>query len=416
MRTILIITVLFWLFSVAALAAEPDNTWPQWRGPTRDGKVSATAAPWPARIGEDQLKLAWRNADLAESYASPIVSDDRVFTVETRDKKTEIVRALDRTTGKQVWEHSWEGSLSVPFFAAANGSWVRATPALDEGRLYVGGIRDVLVCLDAKAGKEVWRVDFTERFKAPAPTFGFVSSPLIVGEAVYVQAGAAFVKLNKATGETIWRTLADEGGMNGSAFASPVMATLQGKPQLLVQTRQVLAGVSPDNGSVLWQQKIETFQGMNILTPTAYDNTVFTSAYGGRTLQLKIEAAGGALTARQAWENRTQGYMCSPVVINDHVYLLGRNKRFTCISLATGETKWTTDKTYSEYWSLVAQGDRILALDQRGILLLIHANPEKFELIDERKISEQDTWAHLVVVGDEIFIRERKAMAAYKWK
>lgn len=397
-----------------AFAAEPSATWTQWRGPTRDGKVTGTA--WPARIGEDNLKLLWRNDDLAESYASPIVSDDRVFTVETRDKKREIVRALDRKTGKQVWEYEWQGSLTVPFFAAANGSWVRATPALDGDRLYVGGIRDVLVCLDANSGKEIWRVDFVERFKTPVPSFGFVSSPLIVEDAVYVQAGASFVKLNKTTGETLWRTLPDEGGMNGSAFASPILATLHGKPQLLVQTRTQLAGISPDNGSVLWQQKVDAFRGMNILTPTAYDNTIFTSAYGGKTVQFKIDATNGNHSVTQAWENRTQGYMTSPVVINDHAYLLGRNKRFMCISLATGETKWTTDKSFSEYWSLVAQGDRILALDQRGILFFIHANSEKFELIDERKISEQDTWAHLVVVGNELFIRERKAMAAFEWK
>ena len=397
-----------------ALAVDPAANWAQWRGPTRDGKVQG--AIWPARIGEDNLKLLWRNDDLAESYASPIVSADRVFTVETRDKKREIVRALDRKTGKQVWEYEWQGSLSVPFFAAANGSWVRATPALDGDRLYVGGIRDVLVCLDAKTGKEIWRVDFVERFKAPVPTFGFVSSPLVVDDAVYVQAGASFVKLNKTTGETLWRTLPDEGGMNGSAFASPILATLHGKPQLLVQTRTQLAGISPDNGSVLWQQKVDAFRGMNILTPTAYDNTIFTSAYGGKTVQFKIDSTNGNHTVTQAWDNRTQGYMTSPVVINDHAYLLGRNKRFMCISLATGETKWTTEKSFSEYWSLVAQGDRILALDQRGILFFIHANSEKFELIDERKISEQDTWAHLVVVGNELFIRERKAMAAFEWK
>lgn len=388
--------------------------WPQWRGPARDGKVEGPA--WPARIGEDQLKLKWRNGDLAESYASPIVSSDLVYTVETRDKQREIVRALDRKTGKQVWEQSWQGAMTVPFFAASNGNWVRATPALDGDRLYVAGMRDLLQCLDAKTGKVLWTVDFVERFKAPLPAFGFVSSPLIVDDAVYVQAGASFVKLNKLTGETIWRTLNDSGGMWGSAFASPIMATLHGKPQLLVQTRTLLAGVSPDNGSILWQQKTEAFRGMNILTPIVFDNTIFTSSYGGKSLQLKVDHNNGAFTVKQGWDNRTQGYMCSPVIINEHAYLLGRNKRFTCIALATGETKWTSDQSYSEYWSLVAQGDRILALDQRGILYFIHATPEKYHLIDERRISEQDTWAHLVVAGDEIFIRERKALSSFQWK
>lgn len=65
---------------------------------------------------------------------------------------------------------------------------------------------------------------------------------------------------------------------------------------------------------------------------------------------------------------------------------------------------------------MVAQGDRILALDERGELLLIRANPEKFELLDSRKISDASTWAHLAVCGNEVFIRELNAMTVYSWK
>ena len=60
--------------------------------------------------------------------------------------------AIDRATGQEVWRASWPGAMSVPFFAAANGSWIRATPALHDGRLYVAGMKDVLVCLEAATG------------------------------------------------------------------------------------------------------------------------------------------------------------------------------------------------------------------------------------------------------------------------
>ncbi len=106
--------------------------------------------------------------------------------------------------------------------------------------------------------------------------------------------------------------------------------------------------------------------------------------------------------------------MSTPVVINGHAYLHLRNQRFTCIDLATGESKWTT-KPYGKYWSMVANGDRILALDQRGEILLIHATPEKFELVDSRKLTDDETWAHLAVAGDEVFVRELNAMTVYRW-
>lgn len=389
------------------------QTWPQWRGPTRDGLFQGPE--WPGSLGKDRLKQIWRK-ELSPGYSSPIVTRDRVFTVETRDREEEIVRAFDRATGKQVWEAQWEGAMKVPFFASANGSWARCTPAYADGKLYVGGMRDVLVCLDAETGKTIWSVDFVKRNKAPLPSFGFVSSPLVHGDSVYVQAGGAFVRLNKETGDTIWQTLSDGGGMGGSAFSSPVFAEVNGMPQLLVQTRLELAGVAPATGKALWRQPVKAFRGMNILTPVVYENGFFTSTYGGRTSLFKASSKGEGIDLTLAWDNKLQGYMSTPVVIEGHAYLHLRNTLFACVDLSTGEIKWTTSERFGKYMSLVAQGDKILALDQKGELFLFRANPAKFEKLDERKIADDETWAHLAVAGRELFVRELNAIVAYEWR
>lgn len=396
-----------------AVSAEPIATWPQWRGPRRDGCVAGESR-WPDKLAGDSIQQAWRNP-MSPSYSGPIVSETMVFVTETVGKKREVVRALDRKTGKQVWEAAWDGALSVPFFAKENGDWIRSTPAYDGESLYVAGIRDFLVCLNAETGAIRWTVNFPKEFKAPVPSFGFVCSPLVDGEFVYVQAGASFVCLDKRTGNVVWRTLTDDGGMWGSAFSSPTMAELSGRRQLLVQTREKLAGVEPASGDVLWSQEIPAFRGMNILTPTPYENSVFTSAYGGMSHLFTIRASTSEVTHAETWTNKARGYMSSPVVIDDHLYLHLQNQRFTCINLKSGETRWTTTP-YGKYWSLVVNGDRILALDERGELLLIRANPEKFELLDTRKVSDDPTWAHLAVCGNEIFIRELNAMTKLEWK
>ena len=387
--------------------------WAQWRGPNRDGRLT-NATPWPESLQGESLKEIW-NRPLGPSYSGPIVSKDLVFTTETADAKNEVVRALDRKTGEQKWESSWEGAMKVPFFAKANGDWIRSTPAFDGERLYVAGMRDVLVCLDASNGSEVWKVDFVQQFGTNLPNFGFVCSPLVDDKFVYVQAGAGFCKLNKSNGELVWRTLVDKGGMNGSAFSSPFMAKVAGKQQLLVQTRKDLTGVDPESGKVLWSKEIASFRGMNILTPTVYKDSVFTSAYGGTSQLFNVSMESDSATATEAWKNPSTAYMSSPIVIGDHVYLHLRNQRFTCIALRNGQTKWKTE-TFGKYWSMVANGDKILALDERGDLLLIRVNPEKFELIDQRKITDQPAWAHLTVVGDQLFIRALKEMKALTWK
>ena len=402
-------TLLFILLNAALL---PASDWPQWRGPTRDGQF--TGAAWPDQLGTNHLQRIWR-VDLRPSYSGPIVVGDRVFTTETKDKKFEVVTAFDRETGQELWRAQWEGAMSVPFFAKSNGDWIRATPACDGESLFVAGMRDVLVCLDVPTGKERWRCDFVKQLDAPAPDFGFVCSPLVDGDHVYVQAGASFVKLNKRTGEVVWRTLTDKGGMNGSVFSSPVFATLAGQRQLVVQTREKLAGVDPADGRVLWEQPVETYRGMNILTPTVHQGTLFTSTYGGKTIGFKVAQADGKFTVTEAWKHKAQGYMSTPVIIDGVAYEHLKSQRVMAIEVATGRELWTSEKSFGKYWSLVAQGDRILALDQRGQLFLFRANKEKFDLLDQRKLTDAETWAHLAVADDALFVRELNALVAYRW-
>lgn len=409
--------ILVGLFVACTLPSAFAEDWLQWRGPTRDGVYRGVS--WPETLDETTLKQLWR-VPLGPSYSGPIVSGDKVFTTETVDAKSERVRAFDRQSGKELWQVEWTGSLIVPFFAWENGSWIRATPACDGQTLYVAGIRDVLVALDVADGKEKWRVDFVAKYKTPAPAFGFVASPLIDGEHLYVQAAAAIVKMDKRTGEVVWRSFADEGGMNGSAFSSPVIAKIWGVRQLVVQAREKLAGMSLEDGQVLWEQKVPAFRGMNIITPTIVGDLAFTTAYGGKTIgyRIKNEAAENEppkFTVAEAWTESAQGYMSSPLIIDGHAYVHLRNQRFACFDLATGERKWTTSP-FGKYWNLVNRGDKILALDEKGELLLIQADPQEFKLVSRRKISDDSTWAHLAIADGQIFIRELNALAVYEWK
>jgi outer membrane protein assembly factor BamB len=412
----MLLLVLLLTATFAPIAEGDSPTWPQWRGPTRDGHVGG--ADWPATLQGQALQLLWR-VELGPSYSGPVVAPDRVFVTETIDKKFEVVRALDRTTGKELWKARWEGSTTVPAYARGNGEWVRSTPAYDGEAVYVLGMRDVLVCLEAGSGKERWRVDFVKRYGTRVPIFGGASSPLVDGDAVYALGAASLVKLDRRTGKSLWRALEDKDVADtyASATSSPVLATLAGKRQVLVQNRKVLAGVDPESGRVLWRTEVPAFRATNVLTPTVCGpNSVFTSAFGGRSFRYDIVPDGDGLKARAAWDVPAQGYMSTPVVIGDNVYLFLRNQRFTCLDLRTGKERWTTAKSFGRYWSLVAQKDRILALDQVGKLYLIKASPAKFDLLDERKVSDAETWAHLAVCGDEVFVRELNALAVYRWR
>lgn len=400
------------LLLAASCLLRAETDWPQWRGPHRDGQV--TGREWPSSLQAPALNVRWK-VELDPGYSGAIVVSNRVFSTETVDKKSERVRAWDRQTGKELWRREWEGAMSVPFFAKANGDWIRATPACDGEVLLVAGMRDVLVALDVADGTVRWRKDFVAELKSALPDFGFVSSPLISGYAVYVQAGGGVVRLDKKTGEIRWRSLESKDGLMGSAFSSPVLADLAGRNQLVVQTRAELVGLDPATGSVLWRQPVEAFRGMNILTPTVLGDRLFASAYGGRTLAWDVKRTGETFSVTPAWEFKAQGYMTSPVVVDGFAYLHLRNQRALCINLETGKEAWTTSESFGKYWSLVANRKRLLALDQKGDLLLLAANPERFEVVDRRKVSEEEAWAHLAVTEEGLYIRDLKGLTAWNW-
>ncbi len=387
--------------------------WNQWRGPGRDGMVPESP-PWPSALSSNQLARRWE-VPLGPGYSGPLVTGDRVFVTEAKDQTFEAAIALRRSDGSVLWRRQWEGYQKVPFFARSNGDWIRSTPAFDGERLFVGGMRDVLVCLDAATGAELWRVDFPGQFGKPPPDFGLVCSPLVIGEAIYVQAGGGFARLEKATGKRVWSTLEDGGGMWGSAFSSPVTAILGGTEQLVVQTRDTLAGVRPADGAVLWTQSIKAFRGMNILTPVVVGDRVLTAAYGGQTQGWTVARDGDAWKVKEAWSLKAEGYMSTPVVVEGHAYLHTRAQRLICVELATGRKRWESEQKFGKYQSLVAQGRRILALDERGILYLFAADPERLRVLGETRLTQGETWAHLAVEGEDLVVRELKAVSRWTW-
>jgi outer membrane protein assembly factor BamB len=400
------------LIAAAFPGAAQGGSWLGWRGNGRDGFVGDSV--WPNSLSAKNLTLLWQHP-LDNGYSGPIVSGQRVFVTETRSASEEVVTAFDLDSGQAQWTARWPGSLSVPFFAKSNGDWIRSTPACDGQTLYVGGMRDVLVALDCDSGKEAWRLDFPGQLGTELPSFGFVCSPLVVGDRLYVQAGGGFAAVDKSSGRVIWKVLDDGGGMWGSAFSSPVMVELHGRQQLLVQTRTHLVGIEPEDGKKLWEVTVEAFRGMNILTPSVWNDCVFTSSYGGKSLLLEFDPSSSTLwSVKTRWENKSQAYMSSPVIIGSSLYLHLRNRRVVCLDLETGNENWTT-KPFGQYWSMLTNGKQILALDQRGSLLLIEHNPSQFQLLDERELTQEESWAHLALAGEFLLVRHQKGISVFRW-
>ncbi len=412
MRTTLLAFCLMFLAVGSASAADPSAAtlletaqWNQWRGPQRDGV-------WPGELPNSlsELSLAWERP-LSPSYSGPITDGQIVYTTETVDEKFERVTAFDLATGAEKWSTRWDGAIKVPPYAAANGSWIKSTPALTKDALVVLGIRDELVCLDPETGEKRWQIDLSERFGSERPHFGAVCSPIIDNGAVYVQGGGATLKLSVADGSTVWKTLDSDD--DDDAFSSPIIATIEGVKQLVVQTRLKLCGVSLDDGKVLWSEPIEAYRNMNVLTPTIIGDGVFTAAHSGRAQFFDLSLIGNQWQVKERWNQKVQAYMSSPVVFDDIIYLHSKNERLTAMDTQTGDILWV-GQPMGKYQSLVRNDDVMLVLDESGELLSVALNRDRLEILDRRKVAD-DCWAYLAVIDNGLIVRDLNALKVFRW-
>ena len=128
------------LFLATSLFA---GDWPQWRGPNRDGYAAGDNSP--ATLPKE-LKPDWK-INIGGGFAAPVVSADKLVYVD-EDGANEVAHAIDANTGKEIWKATYAARFSDEW-----GAGPRATPIIDEGRVYVQACNGDFKCLSLADGK-----------------------------------------------------------------------------------------------------------------------------------------------------------------------------------------------------------------------------------------------------------------------
>jgi outer membrane protein assembly factor BamB len=378
--------------------------WTDFRGPRRDGhyRERPLLPEWPA----GGLTPMWKQPSGA-GYASFVAAHGRAFTIEQRGRE-ETVAAYDVDTGRELWTHSWPAL----FRESMGGDGPRATPTWSDGVLFALGATGELRALDDATGRQLWRTNILEDADAPNLPWGMAGAPLVTRTFVIVAPGGSnghsIVAYDRATGRRAWSSQNERAG-----YASPMLATLGGREQVLVFTGVGLLSVAPEDGARLWFHPWRTNADINAAQPVVIsENRVFlSSGYDVGGAVLEISNAPGGFTAREVWRNnRMKNRFASSVLHDGHIYGLDESI-LACIDAATGELKWKGGR-YG-YGQLVLAGDRLIVLTERGELVLVAANPERHEELARFSALEGKTWNPPAIADGVLLVRNIQEMAAF---
>ena len=251
----------------ASTAAQVEQNWPQWRGPHATG-VSKTANP-PIEWSETK-NVRWKVEIPGRGTASPIVWGNRIFLltavpvgVTGADEHSPrggtaaaphrfLVLALDRETGKVVWQKQVREETPHEAFSQPNSSYASSS-AITDGELVIASFESRGIYAFDLAGNELWKEDLGN--KGMRSQFGEGSTPALYGDTIVhvwdqIAPGSSFiVALHKRTGKEIWRKPRDQ----IDTWATPLVVEANGRPQAIVVGRDKIYSYDLATGDVVWQ-------------------------------------------------------------------------------------------------------------------------------------------------------------------
>jgi outer membrane protein assembly factor BamB len=396
-----------WSLVISAFAAD----WPQWRGPNRDGFTTETL---PASFATAPKQL-WQ-IPVGHGYAGPVVAENRLLLVAEAAGQ-ETAHWLDTATGQVLWAEAVGETFADEFEPGP-----RCVPVLDGDRAYTQSCRGEFRCLNLKDGSTRWRFHFRDYGATwseeksggvgAANRRGNSGSPLVLGDRVLVQIGsvdgASLAAFDKLTGKLLWKTANDL-----TTYSSPVVSTLAGRSQFLSATCEGLLSVAPENGSELWRLPFKTYANRNVLTPIVADDTVYFASHSTGFRAVKVTRDGEAFRAADVWLNRDLKLnLSTPVLVRGHLYGLGPAKNYVCLDAATGTVRWS-QPGFDAVASTVTDGRRLLVTNDKGEVLLLAANPERFEELGRFQATGK-TFSHPALAAGVLYLRDSRVLTAYR--
>ena len=428
-------TILFILtgLMLGHLTSRADD-WPGWFGPQRDGvwREKGIVKSFP----KEGPKVLWRTK-VNRGYAGPAVAGGKVFIMDRKVADpsanpdnpfargqipgNERLACIDAGSGKVLWEKAYDCPYTISYAAGP-----RATPLIEEDRVYTLGAEGNLTCRRVTDGQEIWTRDFNEVTGAKTPTWGFTAAPIIHGKLLICLAagdGSVALALDKMTGKEKWRALsAKEPG-----YAPPVIVNHGARQQLIIWHPEAANALDPETGKLIWTIPWKLRFGLSVSTPQLVGDILYFSSFynGSMALRLKKEGAPEILwrTAKES-EKRTEhlhGIMNTAVIAEGHLYGACSYGEFRCLELQSGKRLWESLAPVGlkkpTRWGTVfvtPHQDRYFLFSESGDLAIAELSPKGYRETSRANIIEPNgldmrqrkiVWSHPAYAMRSCFVR-----------
>jgi len=374
------------------------NDWPQWRGPDVNNHAAASAKPVTEWSSDKNVR--WKTPIPGRGHSTPIVVGDRLYlTTSDKEKETQSLIALDRKSGKLLWNQTIHQG-GFPSELHKENSAASASAQWDGTNILVvfQNKEQIKVSSVSPQGEIVWSQtvgDYHPKFP-----FGYGSTPVLYKKDLIVvvgtEAGGFITSLNTANGEERWRIKRD----GHDYWATPVVAKVAGKEQLLISGTGKISSYDPSNGQLFWEAPLTPESTCGTIVWT--DEMVFASGGYPKNQTAGIMADG---SGKVVWKNLECCYEQSLLSYRNHIYAITDKGFAHCWDARTGEEKWSERVGRGGVMaSPLAVGDHIYATLKDGSTVIFKAHSESYQEVAKNQLGN-DTYASPVAVDNELFLR-----------
>ncbi len=378
--------------------------WPQWRGTNRDGKVAGFEAPakWPT-----ELTQKWK-VTVGTGDATPALVDGKLY-VFTRQDADEVIRCLDAGSGKELWQDRYEApAVTGP---ARSHPGPRSSPTVSNGKIITLGASGILSCLEKGTGNIVWRKD---GFTKAVPQFFTGMSPIIVDKMCVAHLGGndngVIIAFDLDTGKENWKWIGD-----GPVYSSPILITVEGTKQVVLQTEKNIMSIAMADGGLLWQVPTPLQKRFyNCATPIVDGQTVIYTGQGQGTKAVMVQKQGNGFSVKELWSNEELGTAYNTPVLKDGLLFgLSDRGRLYCMNASTGQIAWTDDTSHKNFGALLDAGSVVLALPSESELIAFKPGGKEYEEIARIKVADTPVYAHPVIAGNIIYVKDNETLTMW---